>query len=502
MVDFIKTAKHSRSHILSTAFLIIYSFGLSACALNDDWNYTCLGGPSCSVMGDCDNSTYGQSACTPKCTYWAVGGNGDSDGNLPGAKTTCCGDDSYEYFEYCEFNTLYPPTVDWNPLCVPSKTACCRGSSCVDPFTQKCYLNSWNGDLIVRYYKVAGATNLNDTYAKCGAGGKWLNCDINQTDCAACAMMFGTGLDKYEMQSGTALITHRWVKSGALGVGQYPNTNTLMCCGDDLNEYYQTCNGAPGFDVGSCKTPPMACCPRSSDCVFGGTCVSSGSSADANNDMIQEYCDGGQWCTSISQCGYSTLSLDFGNDSSVEWSRPRSFRGPERIDALDYINFYVRGGCWCNGCVLDQPSGNCTVPIILRSDYPGNFTLNDVSLKFSKATVLAEVGYGMPFRTSEGGCWKIQYPGGFTGNLSVPPEYKGGNCVFADYFYRLGSGPITTEDAVDDAVYRLLNGTLDVAGDGIIDIPYHPENMSFEAEGQIGTQSMWGPVQMRLVVWS
>jgi len=203
----------------------------------------------------------------------------------------------------------------------------------------------------------------------------------------------------------------------------------------------------------------------------------------------------------------TTLRLDVGNDTDYEWTAVRSFRGPVRLDLTESMRRYVRGGCWCQGCIFDASSGNCTVPVLLKSTFPGNLTVNDVLMNFTQSTVLGEVDYGMPFRRSEGGCWNIQYSGptesGQTGLIPIPPTYNGGVCSTSDFEYPVSNPPFVTDDAVDDAVYRLLNQTLDTDSpkDGRINVDYS-ENMSFESEGKMGVQSMWGPVQMRLIVWS
>jgi len=203
----------------------------------------------------------------------------------------------------------------------------------------------------------------------------------------------------------------------------------------------------------------------------------------------------------------STISLDVGNDTDYEWTAPGSFTGPERLDAKGGINRYVRGGCWCVGCIYDSSSGNCTVPVIFSSATPGNLTINDVSLRFESGRLISDVGYGMSYRWSEGGCWRIDYTSGAglatTPELPVPPQYKGGDCSAEPILeYRLSShdNP-ATDDAIDDAVYRLLDEKLDSDQDGVIDVEYN-ENMTFNAEGRIGVQRMWGPIQMRLIVWA
>ncbi|MBD3387387.1 MAG: hypothetical protein GF416_00350 [Candidatus Altiarchaeales archaeon] len=237
------------------------------------------------------------------------------------------------------------------------------------------------------------------------------------------------------------------------------------------------------------------------DLRVGLTAVGSGSEVDVF----------GLYADIIYGEGTPVLFLDVGNDTDYEWGADDTFRGPERLTLTGAINHYVRGGCWCVGCVLDGGSGNCTVPIVIKADMPGNLTVNDVDLTFSRSRSIAEVGYGQPFRRGGGGCWRVEHspPGGGEfvpeGGVAfpVPEDYDGADCnAEVEHLYsKLDTSPPNTDDAVDDAMYRLLNNTLDVNEDGILDIAIN-ENMSFQSEGRIGVQTLWGPVQMRLVVWS
>ncbi|MBU0761745.1 MAG: hypothetical protein KKD39_01865 [Candidatus Altiarchaeota archaeon] len=201
----------------------------------------------------------------------------------------------------------------------------------------------------------------------------------------------------------------------------------------------------------------------------------------------------------------NSLFLDFGNDTTNEWSHNLYLTGSELINATSYINQYVRGGCWCLGCQSDPASGTCCVPVIFTSVVKGNLTVNSGNLTYRRTEVLGAVGYGNSFRTNHGACWKIAHLGGETPILPLPRTHSGGVCLAEDYFYSDSFDPsqvVNTPDASIDAVYRLLNGTLDSDRDGIIDIYYNAENMTFKSSAELGIQSMWGPTKMRLVVWS
>ena len=194
------------------------------------------------------------------------------------------------------------------------------------------------------------------------------------------------------------------------------------------------------------------------------------------------------------------LMLDVGNDTDYEWTAPGGFRGPRTLDFTEALKRYVRGGCWCVGCVNDGDTGNCTVPVVMTSDRPGNLTVKNARLVFTKLRNVGEVGYGNSFRKSFGGCWKIQHAGGTISDLPIPANQPGG-CLDS-FEYSLGiNSPPATEDAVNDAVYRLLKELDNSEPTGVIDFPIN-QNMSFQVAGKIGVQTLWGPARMRLIVWS
>lgn len=200
--------------------------------------------------------------------------------------------------------------------------------------------------------------------------------------------------------------------------------------------------------------------------------------------------------------GLSGLYLDIGNDTDYEWNIESETSGPHRIEATEWIRKYVRGGCWCAGCKLDGDSGNCTIPVVIRADTTGVLKVDDIILNYSHTRVIGEVGYGDSFRTPGGGCWNISYnPGSprYTGEVRVPQSI--GSCPEM-FTYDGDFTPLVTDSAINDAMQRLLNGTLDSDQDGICDFTDYNENYTFRHEGDIGVQTLWGPLKMRLVIWS
>jgi hypothetical protein len=194
------------------------------------------------------------------------------------------------------------------------------------------------------------------------------------------------------------------------------------------------------------------------------------------------------------------LYLDLGNDTTIDWTDQMGAGGTRRILGLsDNVYGFVRGGCWCMGCLVSG-DGSCLVPSLITSDMSSNFTVNTVDLMYHSSRILGAVPYYSSFRRSEGGCWEIQDSNNVRHLVPVPPSRV---CATADFAYNSSNhtAPVT-DDAVNNAVFRLLNETLDVSPrDGRIDMNY-TINMSIDAEGKIGVQSLWGPLEIRLVVWS
>lgn len=75
------------------------------------------------------------------------------------------------------------------------------------------------------------------------------------------------------------------------------------CCGDDSGEFYRT----KSCQEGTCGFS-RACCNASTDCVYNGSCYTSGEypGIDATGDGDKDYCDAGTWktcqCFSVSEC--------------------------------------------------------------------------------------------------------------------------------------------------------------------------------------------------------
>lgn len=80
------------------------------------------------------------------------------------------------------------------------------------------------------------------------------------------AMKLGGGEDVFMCE----YMGFKPTKAGEANVGEYTNTTTIECCGDDANEYFKT---------GTDNT--KACCNSNSDYVFGGKCHSQNKARNA-----------------------------------------------------------------------------------------------------------------------------------------------------------------------------------------------------------------------------
>ena len=146
----------------------------------------------------------------------------------------------------------------------------------------------------------------------------------------------------------------------------------------------------------------------------------------------------------------------------------------------------------------------------------GNLTVDDINFSFWVVETVENVSYDRRLRFSEGGNWTVSFDtGAGFGNETylVPPSADCGDLCF-DLTYVAGSPPtgLDSYDAIDDGMYRLLYQRLDsdhdsiiekldVDHDGIPDTFFNPEKMWFDAQDNLGIQTLWGPEVFKLVVW-
>ncbi|MFH1404121.1 MAG: hypothetical protein ABIH11_07625 [Candidatus Altiarchaeota archaeon] len=192
------------------------------------------------------------------------------------------------------------------------------------------------------------------------------------------------------------------------------------------------------------------------------------------------------------------IALDIGNDGIYEWTQRHDFIGPERTRNLaSDVDRIVAAGCVCDGCSLSGSGGYCIIPVKFRSKYSGILNIEDIDISYHSSTIIANVSYGENFRNARGDCWYIQDPAK-TELYKIPPDVQ---CSInhPKFTSAVHTYP-GSYDAIDDAVWRLLNETMDEDNNWIVDHTIN-NNMSIQAQGLIGVQSLWGPAKMRLIVW-
>lgn len=106
------------------------------------------------------------------------------------------------------------------------------------------------------------------------------------------------------------------------------------------------------------------------------------------------------------------------------------------------------------------------------------------------------VGYGSVFQEKEGCNWKIQFEDNSYLEAKIPESYLGNDtCVYSS-----NNISFDTTDAVDDAVYRLIE-KLDSDNNGKIDIKFDSDMLIFDFSRAGGVRSLWGPITLKLILW-
>lgn len=126
------------------------------------------------------------------------------------------------------------------------------------------------------------------------APGEWYDCDYSITTCSYCGLS-GEGNFQYCTTAGVD-DTECWIRAGEI-VGEYPDTTTLMCCGDDSQETFSRCSDNDDGSIywdSSCSSDNAACCSADS-CVDPFTLSCVGTSTyhyfDAQTDDKYAFCN-------------------------------------------------------------------------------------------------------------------------------------------------------------------------------------------------------------------
>ena len=106
------------------------------------------------------------------------------------------------------------------------------------------------------------------------------------------------------------------------------------------------------------------------------------------------------------------------------------------------------------------------------------------------------VGYGDAFFTNYGCNWTIEFEDGTNITEMMPTTYSGNHSCF----YTATNLSYDLNDAVDDAVYRLMQ-SLDSNGNHKIEVKLDSSMIQIDFSESGGVQSLWGPINVKLVVW-
>jgi len=219
----------------------------------------------------------------------------------------------------------------------------------------------------------------------------------------------------------------------------------------------------------------------------------------------------------ISMSFASNLTLDVGNDSWSPWEwedTPDPFTNKEEQADLDpnKINTILRNNCQCRGCILNETTSECIIPLVFSSGTPGKITVDDIYIEYESTEVIDGVDYNKSFPISEGADWTIDVSLAAPYSAPIPQDYVGGDSQ--QYTpASCGRSPGIEQDAVDDAIWRLLdridskdsiphNCRLDnlALPDGG-STPFDPSKMFFRVSKSSVTPELWGPALVKLIVW-
>ncbi len=231
--------------------------------------------------------------------------------------------------------------------------ACCAVSSnCVAGAT--CYASSSATPPSTSFLYSGLNPGGHDTYSYCyndAGSGEWLECDAGDYMDYWCGTICGPKKGVKSPRT-VGIPDPNWnaVYAGELGVGEYPNTATYGCCGDDANEYYKYRNCAS-----SCTTSSTdeACCNLNTDCVYNSVCYSETTSMTAPwNTNHRVSCSGGVWAL-VEDCSTKASTDTDGGNMPLTFGTVR-----------DYT---TSGGASCN---YNPITDVCTSTIQLTERYP------------------------------------------------------------------------------------------------------------------------------------
>ncbi len=176
-------------------------------------------------------------------------------------------------------------------------------------------------------------------------------------------------------------------------------------------------------------------------------------------------------------------------------------------------NLKINGESICNNTRIseDEASSMTTATRIISGYKKGRpvnefvarawLLYNDTTL--NKTYTIANVSYGNSFKAVNGSNWTIEYKTGGGSNtvaLCVPPDCSGDDIHTYTSIKHEHPG---TDDAIDDAIYRLLDN-LDTDNDGIIDMidgkEFNSARMRFKTRS-VSVKTLLDTVIVKLTIW-
>ena len=233
-----------------------------------------------------------------------------------------------------KFRIVAPDGSCW-PSCTDYKTMTYSSSpdSTCDPSTGT--KEEWKYDLGHAFCPVEGSYNLvvvartrKDTTPTDGS-----DCGEYEDETATITGVYTVNYDADPNWCACKLGPGHWNLGGEVAA--------TSCCGDDAGEYVRNCSGASA--VCDASTDDVACCDKSTDCVYNGSCYASGSVITVNGGSYK--CENGSWtnCATswpgdwhlVSHCKVSSTVTVGGNIHihSGGW-----------LDLLTGANVHVSGG--------------------------------------------------------------------------------------------------------------------------------------------------------------
>ncbi len=187
--------------------------------------------------------------------------------------------------------------------------------------------------------------------------------------------------------------------------------------------------------------------------------------------------------------------------SAEHWTHELYVKGSRKYYLGDYGSDYLRLGDPYIVQIPDPPGnlipGEQNEIIIKTGDSPDDdkgCSIDDRAIYTIR--LHSGVGYGDVFSKKEGCNWTIQFEDDSESSLKIPGDYNGTNeCSF-----REGNITYNKQDAIDDAVYRLLS-SLDSNENDKLDIKFDSTMLKFSFTRSGGVRSLWGPVNFKLIMW-